>query len=251
MSIKNVATVLTVALGIVLAVPGMAQQRGQAGGQGSRATGAASSAAGASADRDRQRAADRLQDRDVTRDTDRTRDRDTLHLQDRDRLQDSDIFGSPLMTPQELSQYKDRVRNAKSDAEWAQIRSQHEMQMQARARQSGAALQAPVYGQFMMTLRQQQRYRQRVESARTLRRKAKIRAQSQAEMQKRARRLGVQLPVPVYAQQLMTAEEQTRYRERLQSMSNEAQRQQFMAEHREQMQARARENRIPLDGLGD
>ena len=49
----------------------------------------------------------------------------------------------------------------------------------------------------------------------------------------------------------MTAEEQARYRERLQSMSNEAQRQQFMTEHREQMQTRARENRIPLDDLGD
>jgi hypothetical protein len=252
MSIKSMSSVLIVGLAVAAAGTAMAQQRGQAAGQSSRATGAAG-AAGASADRER--AADRLQDRDVGRDTDRTRDRDatrdTLHLQDRDRLQDSDVFGSALMTPQELSQYKDRLRNAKTDAEWARIRARHEEQMQARARQSGGSLQAPVYGQFMMTAREQQRYRQRVESARNLRRQAKIRAQNQSAMQQRAKRLGVQLPPPVYGQQLMTAEEQARYRARLQSMSNEAGRQQLMAEHREQMQARARENRIPLDELGD
>lgn len=255
MRIKRMSGTLIVVLGLAVAGWAMAQQRG-AGGQGARATGGAATsagggAAGAAADRDRERAADRLHDRDVTRDTDRTRDRDTLHLQDRDHLRDSDVFGSALMTPQELSQYRDRLRSVNTDTEWARIRAEHEEQMQARARQSGASLQAPVYGQFMMTAREQQRYRDRVQSARNLRRQAKIRAQHQAAMQERARRLGVQVPAPIYGQQLMTAEEQARYRERLQSMSDDAQRQQLMAEHRDQMQARARENRIPVADLGD
>lgn len=235
MSIKKIATALTVGLAIAAAVPAMAQQRGQGAAQRSRSAEPAGTPASSSADRDRERAADRL------------RDRDTLHLQDRDRLQDADIYGSALMTPSELSQYRDHLQSTQTDRQWAEIRAQHQEEMLARARQSGAALQAPVYGQFMMTAREQQRYRDRVQSARNPRRQAKVRAEYQAEMQKRAQRLGVQLPSPVFGQQMMTAEEQARYRERLQSMSNEAERQQFMAEHREQMQARAREHRISLD----
>lgn len=239
MRIKAIVQTVTLVLSVLAAASSMAQQRGQGASQGARAP----SAAGSAADRDRTRAADSLHDRAA----DRARDRDTLHLQDRDRLQDADIYGSAQMTPEELSRYRDRLRTAQSDREWAQIRAQHEEQMQARAKQNGAALAAPVYGQFMMTMREQQRYTSRLQAARTLRREAKIRATHQAEMQARARQLGVQLPPLIYGQQMMSAEEQMRYREQLQSASSDAARQQIMAEHRQQMQTRAREQRVPLE----
>jgi hypothetical protein len=242
MSRRMISRVLLVALAIA-AVPTMAQQRGRDTSQdrtGSQA-----------ADRVRQAEQDRISDRDRAqdRDLDRDRDRDTLRSQDRDRLHDADFYGTELMTAQEREQYRERLQAAQTDQQWAQIRAQHEDQMQARAEQRGVDLPAPIYGQFMMTAREQERYRERVESARNERRQAHIRAEYQERMRSRARQLGVDLPAQIYGQQLMSEEEQARYRRQLQAMSSEAERERFAAQHRGQMQARAREYRVPLDEL--
>lgn len=61
--------------------------------------------------------------------------------QDQDRLQTRDqIYGSQLMTPQERSAYRDRLRSAKTQQERERIRNEHHQQMQERARERGMTL---------------------------------------------------------------------------------------------------------------
>lgn len=244
MSIGTIAKVSLVTL-TMIAVPAMAQQRDRGASQDRATTSAADRARQADQDRisDRDRAADRARDRDLDQD----RDRDTLRSQD--RLRDADSYGAELMTPEEREQYRQRLQAAQTEQQWAQVRAQHERQMQARAEQRGVDLPPAIYGQFMMTAREQERYRERVESARNERRKARIRAEHEEQMRSRARQLGVELPPLIYGQRLMSEEEQARYRRQLQAMSSEAERERFIAQHREQMQARAREHRVPLDEL--
>ncbi len=63
--------------------------------------------------------------------------------QDQDRLQTRDqIYGSQLMTPQERSAYRDRLRSAKTMQERQRIRNEHHQRMQERARERGMTLPA-------------------------------------------------------------------------------------------------------------
>ena len=201
---------------------------------------------------DRDRAFDRDRDRDraeADRDRQQDRDRDALHLKDQDRLRDRDIYGSALMTAQELDQYRERLRAAATDREWAQIRAEHQMQMQARARERSADLAPPVYGQYLLTAREQARYRSQLERARTEQARIALRAENQDMVRNRARELGVDLPAPVYGQQLMTEQEQAQYRERLRTAANAQERERLQNEHRERMRERAREHQVALDAL--
>jgi len=50
------------------------------------------------------------------------------------------IYGSQIMTQQERLEYRQRMRNATSTEEQAQIRAEHHQRMQARAQQMGKAL---------------------------------------------------------------------------------------------------------------
>ena len=88
---------------------------------------------GYAADQDRTRDQDRVQtpDKDLTRDQDR--------LRTRDKTQDQ-IYGSQLMTQEERSAYRNRMRNAKTAQEREQIRKEHHEQMKARAKEKGVAL---------------------------------------------------------------------------------------------------------------
>ena len=201
---------------------------------------------------DRDRAFDRDRDRDQARDTadrDRDRDRDTLHTQDRDRLRDRDIYGSALMTQQELDQYRERLGAVTTDREWARIRAEHQEQMQARARERNVDLAPPIYGQYLLTTREQERYRTQLQRARTEQARVALRTENQETVRNRARELGVDLPAPVYGQQLMTEQEQAQYRERLRVAANEQERERLQNEHRQQMQERARQNQVALDEL--
>jgi hypothetical protein len=199
---------------------------------------------------DRQRAQDRIYDADRDRARDQDRLSEPLYTQDRDRLRDRDIFASNLMTAQERQQYRDRLLGADSDRQWAQIRAQHFEEMQARARQRGVGLPRYYYGEQIMTAGERQQYRDALRAASDEQDRARVRAEHDAMIQARARELGVDLPAPLYGQQLMTAEEQVRFRERLQAATSDRQRNQIFAEHREQMQARAREYGYPVDDLG-
>ncbi len=53
---------------------------------------------------------------------------------------DPPIYGSQLMTAQERAEHRDRMRNAKSDAERQQIRNEHHERMRIRAKERGVTL---------------------------------------------------------------------------------------------------------------
>ena len=153
------------------------------------------------------------------------------------------------MTAAEREQYREQMQSATTDQEWARLRAEHQEQMQTRALERGVSLPAPPYGQHLLTVREQERYRERLENARNEQARIALRAEHQQAMRARARELGVELPSPLYGQQLMTDQEQAQLRDRLRAAATEQERRRLQDEHREQMQERAREHRIPLDEL--
>lgn len=68
-------------------------------------------------------------------DQERTQDQTQGRTQTHDR-----IYGSQLMTPQERSEYQHKMRNAKTAEEREQIRQQHHIEMQKRAKEKGMTL---------------------------------------------------------------------------------------------------------------
>jgi hypothetical protein len=217
------------------------------------ATGAYGQPADPNRPRDQDRGRERVIERDHQTDRDRALDRDRMadRARDRDRLQDRDFYGFELMTEQERAEHRERLRNAQSDAEWAQIRAEHQEQMQERAREKGINLTPPVYGAFMMTAQERERFQERLERARNEPDRIALRAEHQEAMRARARELGVELPAPLYGQQLMTAQEQLQFRDRLRAATTEEERMQIRAEHRNLMQERAREHQLTLDEFED
>ncbi len=71
-------------------------------------------------------------------DKDQTRDQDRRQTQDQAR--DTPIYGSQLMTQQERSAYRARMRSAKTAEEREQIRKEHHERMKIRAKEKGATL---------------------------------------------------------------------------------------------------------------
>lgn len=78
---------------------------------------------------------------------DQTRDQIRDQAQDRDRVQDQ-IYGSQLMTLQERTEYRAKMRALKTAQEREAYRLAHHQQMQARARAQGVTLpdEPPVGG---------------------------------------------------------------------------------------------------------
>jgi hypothetical protein len=189
---RTLATFCVVAAALSSA---MVAAQGRQGGAGSQAAqGSAERARSASQERDvdRTQAAARDRDRDVAQDRDR--DRDTTKLRDRDRVRDADIYGTELMTAQERDQYRQRLQSANSDQEWARLRAAHEEQMHTRAAQRGVNLPAPVYGQYMLTAQETERYRRRLENARDEQARAQVRAEHEEMVRTRAQELGLEAP---------------------------------------------------------
>ena len=58
------------------------------------------------------------------------------------------IYGSQLMTPQERTEYRSRMRDAKTVEEREQIRNEHHEQMKVRAKERGVSIpdEPPVRG---------------------------------------------------------------------------------------------------------
>jgi hypothetical protein len=241
------------ALGFAVALPALGQ--GPQGGGGRDPAGDPTIQRDRQADRDRvfdrDRITDRTQDRDFSQDRDREQSRDQLHLEDRDQLRDRDFYGAELMTEQERAQYRERLQTAQSDRAWAEIQNQQHTQMQSRAAQGGANLEPPLFGQHMMTVREREQLQQRLMAAANERDRAQIRFEHQTAMRTRARELGVELDPPMYGQRLMADAERAQLRERLAATSSEEERARIRAEHREQIQARAREHQVPLDELDE
>jgi hypothetical protein len=142
-------------------------------------------------DQDRDLAGDR--DRDQDRDRDRTQDRDRLYIQDRDQLRNRDIYGSELMTRQERREYRNRIEAMNTVQEWARFRARHQTEMQVRAREQGADLERPYYGQQLMTDREREQLRERLRDATSEQQRERIRTESRQQMQERAREYEIPL----------------------------------------------------------
>ena len=151
---------------------------------------------------------DRLQQRDLLHDRqqDRLYQRDLLREQDRDR-----IYGGSLMTTDERAQYEQRLRSLPTEQERVQYRMEQDREMQTRARERQVRLgPAP--------------------SA------AQIRSQERARQQEREQ---------IYGYSMMTPQEVARYQAQMGSARSAQERDRIRAEHRTQMQERARERGEP------
>lgn len=61
-------------------------------------------------------------------------------MQGHEQMRDSDIYGSDLMTSQERSEYRNRLRSARNQQEKDRIEKDHEERMQQRAKERGVAV---------------------------------------------------------------------------------------------------------------
>jgi hypothetical protein len=66
---------------------------------------------------------------------DRTKDKIQTQTKEQER-----IYGSQLMTEQERNEYRQRMRNAKTDQERNNIRNEHHARMVARAKERGVTI---------------------------------------------------------------------------------------------------------------
>lgn len=75
---------------------------------------------------------------------------DQVRTQEQTQTQDQ-VYGSQLMTPQELAEHRAKLRTAKTVEEREQIRSEHHERMKARAKERGVTLpeEPPVGGAGM------------------------------------------------------------------------------------------------------
>lgn len=94
-------------------------------------------------------AAEKEQDRDRTQDRKQQQDKE-LKLSP-DQQKQERIYGSQLMTEQERTEFRDKMRAAKTSAERQQIRKEHHEQMKVRAKEQGVTLpdEPPAKGMMM------------------------------------------------------------------------------------------------------
>lgn len=170
--------------------------------------------AGASADRAQQVDRDRTYDRDRMADRDRTFDRD--RTQDRDRVDVPD-----------QARDRDRIHDP------ASLRD------------------GDIYGNQLMTPAERNQYRDGLAKAGTPEARQQFQAQHEQTMQQRAMQQGQDLVPPgqgpIYGGELMSVQERNEFREQLRLFDSEAERQQFQAEHREQMRQRARALNLEIE----
>ena len=164
-------------------------------------------------DRDYDRDMDQDQDRDYDRDMDQDRDRDQLmthdgdqdqdrdRIQDRDRLhvtdpaslRDEDIYGSALMSEDELNQYRNQLMNKETVQAREQYQAQHEEMMQERAQKQGKDLVPPgqgaIYGGELMTVQERNQYREQLRHMDSDAEREKFQARHREQMNVRAKAL--------------------------------------------------------------
>ena len=164
---------------------------------------------GGAGDRDQQMDRDRSYDRDYShdRDMDQDRDRDQAggHDQDRDRIQDRDRLHA---------------------TDPASLRDED------------------IYGNGLMSAEEKKQYRNQLMQMETVQAREQFQAQHEEKMQARAQKQGKDLVPPgqgpIYGGELMTVQERNQYREQLRHMDSDADREKFQAQHREQMEQRAK-----------
>lgn len=157
------------------------------------------------------RAGDREKaDRDRSLDSDRMRDRDRTNLGKQDRTRDR--LHMPESSP---------LRNE------------------------------DIFGYKLMSVEECNEYRQQLRSAKSVEEREQLRAQHQEKMKARAKAQGMDLAPtsegPIYGDSLMSAQERNQYREQLRLVKPGKKQKQFIAEHRRDMQARARRRGVQLE----
>ena len=153
-------------------------------------------------------------DRDHTYDRDRQQDRDLLDVSDRDRDRDRD-----RLQVQDYSQLKDRE----------------------------------IYGSQLMSAEERNLYREQLQNAATAREREQIQAEHHEQMQARADEQGLDLVPPgqgpIYGGNVMTVQERNEYREQLRLIESDQEREQLIAKHREEVQARAKRRGVELEEI--
>jgi len=109
----------------------------------------------------------------------------------RRELTDDEIYGHEMMTAEERERYREKLNAAASDKEWAQLRAEHQEAMQARAEAQSRALEAPVYGQHMMTAEEQKRFIERMQAAASEAEREEVREQHRDTINARAKEFGI------------------------------------------------------------
>jgi hypothetical protein len=110
------------------------------------------------------------------------------------QLNDNEIYGHEMMSAEERNQYRERLNAAQSDKKWAQLRAEHQVEMQTRARSQGIELNPPVFGEHLMTTKERNRYEDRLSRANSDAQRNRIREEHQILIQERARELGIDPP---------------------------------------------------------
>ena len=109
----------------------------------------------------------------------------------REHMPDHGIYGHQMMSAEERERYRQQLASAQDDREWSRMRAEHQREMQARAKAQGKPLDAPIFGQHMMTMEEQNRYTDRMQAATTEADKTRIREEHQQMMMQRAHELGI------------------------------------------------------------
>ena len=182
------------------------------------AVGAQQGQGGGSGDRDQQM--DRDYDRD--RDHDRTYDRDMDQDRDRDQLRGHD---------QDQDRIRDRDRLHTGDP--STLRDED------------------IYGHALMSEEELKQYRNQLMNMETEQAREHFQIQHESKMQERAQLQGEDLvPAgqgPIYGGELMTVQERNEYREQLRHMDSEEEFEKFQAQHREQMELRAKALKLDIE----
>ena len=182
------------------------------------AVGAQQGQGGGSGDRDQQM--DRDYDRD--RDHDRTYDRDMDQDRDRDQLRGHD---------QDQDRIRDRDRLHTGDP--------------------STLRDADIYGHALMSEEELKQYRNQLMNMETEQAREHFQIQHESKMQERAQLQGEDLVPPgqgpIYGGDLMTVQERNKYREQLRHMDSEEEFEKFQAQHREQMELRAKALKLDIE----
>ena len=163
----------------------------------------------------------------IDRDQQVDRDRDF----DRDRMQDRDRSDVPSR-----DRDRDRIQDRTHAPDFAKLSDDE------------------IYGSTLMTQRERNEYRKNLQNTDSAEAREQLRAEHQAQMQERAQQRGVDLKPtsegPIYGAALLSVQERNQYREQLRETDSD-ERGEFIAQHREQMQARAKARGVPFEDLDE
>jgi len=144
-------------------------------------------------DMDQDRDRDQLRGHDQDQDRDRVQDRDRLHVTDPASMRDDDIYGSAMMSEEELKQYRNQLMNMETVEAREQYQTKHEAKMQERAQLKGKDLvppgQGPIYGGELMTVQERNEYREQLRNMDSDEEREKFQAQHHEQMNLRAKAL--------------------------------------------------------------